>query len=756
MKYSLTALGPDQFEDMIRALCVKAIGPGVTVFGDGPDGGREASYVGNFDMTSGETWSGHTVIQAKFMVTPQGPAENLKWLQNEMAKELGRWGKADSKRRQKGRLPDNLIIVSNVSLSSAPGGGIDTANDDLKRFADEQNVPLRNWRVWPEQQVTALLDDARRIRIAYGGFLTPGDVLAQIAERLDLQDDDLTEALTAHVVKDMLQAKWVALDAVGRDDSDRVELGRVGVDLPASAITPNENRKVRAVDWIIRHADVVQGYRPGRRAPHVLLVGGPGQGKTTLTALLAQAYRIALLSDSSALTGEAQRLHADLSRQLADRQVPVPSNRRWPIRVDLAAFAEDIAGDTEPSLLRYLARRITSRSPHDITATQLNRWLGRYPWLLILDGLDEVASAAVREQVLRSVSDFLVDAGSRDADVVVVVTTRPQGYADELDPHDFTWLGLNELTTKQALAYADRLATERHPDDADLREHIHARLDEASSNQMTARLMTTPLQVTIMSRLLERRQRVPQERYALFEEYFEAIYSREVNKKGHIATLLEERRNDVAWVHERVALTCQVEAETAEGVSAAIERTRLRDIALERLSQEGLDDAEAQTIADRIADAALQRLVLLVPHGAGDSVGFEIRSLQEFMAARALTAAEGSDILQRLLPLVPSAHWRNTWLFAAGYLFRHREHLRSSLLGLLREVDVQDDLHQLAAPGSELAGELVMDGLAARSPQTNRALALHAMDRLHLPRRNARRPAAPSVTSGVPHITASW
>ena len=212
VKYSLNALGPDQFEDMIRALCVKAIGPGVTVFGDGPDGGREASYSGNFDMTSGETWSGHTVIQAKFMVTPQSPAENLKWLQNEMSKELGRWGKADSKRRLKGRLPDNLIIVSNVSLSSAPGGGIDTANDYLKRLADAQSVPLQNWRVWPEQQVTALLDDARSIRIAYGGFLTPGDVLAQIAERLDLHDDDLTEALTAHVVKDMLQAsgsRWM-------------------------------------------------------------------------------------------------------------------------------------------------------------------------------------------------------------------------------------------------------------------------------------------------------------------------------------------------------------------------------------------------------------------------------------------------------------------------------------------------------------------------------------------------------------------
>jgi hypothetical protein len=734
VRYALNSLGPQQFEDMVRALFLHAFGPGMTVYGRGRDGGREISYDGDLPMGPEETWTGLTVVQAKYRLEPRDPADNLTWLRKEMANELKAWADPQSERRRKGRFPDNLIFATNVSLSSAAGGGIDTATADLKRLAAEHGVPLKAWRVWPAQQITSLLDTARSVRLAFGGHLTPGDVLGQIAERLDLNDEDLTQALTAHVIKDMLQARWVALDAVGSDDDDRVPLGNVAVDLPALALTTtagvSDLTTTTALQWLVHHADAVHKYRPGGEEPHVLVMGGPGQGKTTITGLLAQLYRVALLTGSSALTSEAARLHADLSRQLPDTGFPTPRNRRWPIRVDLAAFAESIAGQSDPSLLQYLAKRIDAGSPHDIGAAELNRWLARYPWLLILDGLDEVASLAVRAQVVRAISEFLVDAGSAAADVIVVATTRPQGYAGELDVQDFAPLQLSDLTTEQALAYADRLAMFRHPDNPDMRAHVHDRLSEASQTAMTGRMMHTPLQVTIMCRLLERRQRVPQERYALFDAYFDAIYNREINKKGHIAALLEERRPDVEWVHERVALTCQVDAENIDGSIAAIPRTQLRELALQRLLGEGLDQQEAETIAGRIAEAALHRLVLLVPHGAGDSVGFEIRSLQEFLAARALTAAGDSQVIERLEGLVPSAHWRNTWLFAAGHVFHTRAYLRDSLLTLLREVDLSDDLMHFAAPGTELAIDLVLEGLAARSPEKNRTLVRHALEEL--------------------------
>ncbi len=92
MKYALGALGPHEFESMVRALCVQFIGPGITVFGSGPDGGREASYTGSFKMTTGETWTGHTVIQAKFRLTERDPADNLNWLRDQMSAELKHWG----------------------------------------------------------------------------------------------------------------------------------------------------------------------------------------------------------------------------------------------------------------------------------------------------------------------------------------------------------------------------------------------------------------------------------------------------------------------------------------------------------------------------------------------------------------------------------------------------------------------------------------------------------------------------------------
>jgi hypothetical protein len=44
--YNLTGLSTRSFEQLIQALSVKLFGPGVVIFGDGPDGGREATFEG--------------------------------------------------------------------------------------------------------------------------------------------------------------------------------------------------------------------------------------------------------------------------------------------------------------------------------------------------------------------------------------------------------------------------------------------------------------------------------------------------------------------------------------------------------------------------------------------------------------------------------------------------------------------------------------------------------------------------------------
>ena len=46
--YNLTGLSSRSFEQMIQALSCNIIGPGVVIFGDGPDGGREATFEGRY------------------------------------------------------------------------------------------------------------------------------------------------------------------------------------------------------------------------------------------------------------------------------------------------------------------------------------------------------------------------------------------------------------------------------------------------------------------------------------------------------------------------------------------------------------------------------------------------------------------------------------------------------------------------------------------------------------------------------------
>ena len=50
--YHLAGLNSRDFEQLIQALAIKSIAPGVTPFGDGPDGAREATYEGTMQYPS--------------------------------------------------------------------------------------------------------------------------------------------------------------------------------------------------------------------------------------------------------------------------------------------------------------------------------------------------------------------------------------------------------------------------------------------------------------------------------------------------------------------------------------------------------------------------------------------------------------------------------------------------------------------------------------------------------------------------------
>lgn len=594
--------------------------------------------------------------------------------------------------------------------------------------------------VWYRDDILALLHTQPEIRRLYVGFIAPDDALTHVEAAIGEPTVRDTAALVrSHTALELLSDQWVRLGQAGAEgDHQKLSLGPVAVDLEAETESANPEQTVRSARYIIERGDHLlrPSQRKGTGLRNIAVIGGPGQGKSTLGQLVCQAYRAALLGDDveellpAATRSVLRALHGDLRTA----GLPLPRVRRWPIRVALHDFANHIAGGGDSSLLRYLALKVGRRLSGTLTDWHLEQWLGTWPWILVLDGLDEVASPDRREEVLTSVAEFLFHVRRMDADHLVLATTRPQGYRGEFHEGDFEPLRLVRLSPDSARQYAVRLAHARHRDDPDMRESVVERFVEASRQPNTARLMASPLQVTIMALLVEKRARMPQNRFELFDAYYSTIYAREIDKPGETGQLLSQYRGHIDWLHQHVGLVLQSRAPAGGELDSLMPESELRERSYARLLEETEEPTLANRLASELLKAATDRLVLLVSPEA-DHIGFEVRSLQEFMAAKALISGPEADILPRLQSLAADESWHNTWLLAAAGIFTHRPHLRDALLLSLRAADMQDSVAMALLPGARLAVDLVDDDLAAPHPRHHRLLVAHAADILQRPPR---------------------
>jgi len=67
VKYGYEDLGDEQFEDLIVFVCQRLLGISVQGFAKGPDGGRDAKFVGTAELhpSRAAPWQGITIVQAK-------------------------------------------------------------------------------------------------------------------------------------------------------------------------------------------------------------------------------------------------------------------------------------------------------------------------------------------------------------------------------------------------------------------------------------------------------------------------------------------------------------------------------------------------------------------------------------------------------------------------------------------------------------------------------------------------------------------
>ena len=67
-------LGDDEFEELVRHICMEILGTGTITFATGPDGGRDACFEGTAQKfpSTNSPFAGKFVVQAKHTSNPAG------------------------------------------------------------------------------------------------------------------------------------------------------------------------------------------------------------------------------------------------------------------------------------------------------------------------------------------------------------------------------------------------------------------------------------------------------------------------------------------------------------------------------------------------------------------------------------------------------------------------------------------------------------------------------------------------------------
>lgn len=553
--FTYEQLSAESFEQLSVALAASLVGAGVEVYGRGPDGGREATFTGLINWSATTTdddgqWDGYTVVQAKQCQTVMEPADNLRWLKGQIRDEFDTWMDPKSKRQQ--RFPHYLLIVTNVRLSpNDPGGGVDAIRTYVSDILDREYPPtddhgktrtprsrgLREVRVWHRDKLNTLLTQHNGIRTRFAPLVTLGDLLARL-ERLDtllpglIPQDFIGGVLHEHAQTTLVGDRWVRFDEAG-DDFSHQSVEQVIFDLP---VRDSDEQRTSALRGILDRGNQVlsptiprAGDQGQHRAPrHLVITGAPGNGKSTVAKYLTQVYRAAFARAEAAepaVSALVDATDASLHRLGLDP----PTIPRWPLRIDVATMAEKMGPDTGgPNLRRYMADQISLDSPVPVHVGTLDTWLRLWPSVLLLDGLDEVTHPALRQRVLHEITNLLDKAAAIDADLFVVITTRPTGYTPLL-PDRFEQLDLDYFTHEEARDYGRHVTTQRLASDPEYLRSTLARFDAAVAGTTVDRLLTTPLQVLILTVVVGRQGPLPTNRYDLFWTYYDTVFKREAD-----------------------------------------------------------------------------------------------------------------------------------------------------------------------------------------------------------------------------------
>ncbi len=420
--------------------------------------------------------------------------------------------------------------------------------------------------------------------------------------------------------------------------------------------------------------------------PRLVLLGGPGSGKSTFVSFVAQAMAGELL------VGQAQATHSNLAtltaplpadehaREEKDKP-PAPQPWRHGALLPVVVVLRDLAAQLPPpgqaagaqTVWSYVCKMLEAASLAEF-APALKAEMQEQGALVMFDGLDEVPDAPQRrEQIKQAVTDFAATFGK----CRILVTSRTYAYQEQAwKLPGFTETTLSPFSLGQIRRfvqawYAHMVELDRLTDE-DAKGRAVVLLLQVERNPRVRELAVRPLLLTLFARLqTEKGGSLPERREALYHAAVDMLlndWERLKVRRNADGSTAEVEPSLSEWLNaSQQAIRDQLNRLAFEAHRGQKELKGTADIRQADLVQALLraspkqDDIKVLRLQGYLRD----RAGILAAHGE-EMLQFPHRSFQEYLAACHLANDEFPDQLAALLRAEP-LRWREVTLLAAAH-----------------------------------------------------------------------------------------